>query len=242
MGLKGQWASILALIGANAVPVIGVLWLGWQLPAILFGYWLETAIICGYAFLKILGSQGTDVTQEVYYRYHPSRGFHFFIADKGRYATEFAKRTIWLLALNLFFIWLIFLPTVFSSSSVFNLFYPTVSNIELPQFSVIHWAPIALALLLSHGYSFISNYILKKEYQRVAPKQLMVTPFRRVAAMQITMIVGGFLLLQFGQSILYLLVLVLVKIVIDIISHLEEHLIIPSPDGEDLVTDTIRQI
>jgi len=242
MGLKGQWESILALLGANAVPIVGVLWLDWQLPSLLFGYWLETVIICFYTFLKILGSQEVDATGEVYYSYHPSRGFHLFIADKGHYATEFAKRTFWLLAINLFFIWFIFLPTSSPGSGVFDLFYPRVSGFNLPELSVIHWAPIALALLLSHGYSFISNYILRKEYQRVAPKQLMVTPFRRVAAMQITMVVGGFLLLQFGQNILYLLVLVMVKIVIDVISHLEEHLIIPPPDGEDLVTDTIRQI
>ncbi|MEK7202266.1 MAG: DUF6498-containing protein [Patescibacteria group bacterium] len=244
MSWRGQWGSILALIGANAIPVIGVLWWGWQLPALLFGYWLETAIVCSYTFLKILGSQATDEISEVYYRYHPARGFSFFIADKGHYATEFINRSFWLLIINLFFIWLIFLPTTLSSG-VFSLFSPTAglqTDFNLAKIATTHWLPLAVALLLSHGYSFLANYVFKKEYQRIAPKQLMVTPFRRVAAMQITMIVGGFLLLQFGQSILYLLVLITAKIVIDIISHLEEHLIIPPPDGEDLVTETIRQI
>jgi hypothetical protein len=37
--------ALAALLGANAIPLAGALWLGWQVADILLLYWLETAVI-----------------------------------------------------------------------------------------------------------------------------------------------------------------------------------------------------
>jgi hypothetical protein len=42
------------MLAANAVPVIGVLWLGWELFPLVLVYWLENGVIGGFVLLKML--------------------------------------------------------------------------------------------------------------------------------------------------------------------------------------------
>jgi hypothetical protein len=48
----------LLLIGANLVPLVGVVFLGWDLLSVLLLYWLETLLICILAVLRVLRQSG----------------------------------------------------------------------------------------------------------------------------------------------------------------------------------------
>ena len=52
--------SGLALIGANLVPLAGVLFLGWDLASVIVLFWAESAVIGFYTALKmaIVGKLG----------------------------------------------------------------------------------------------------------------------------------------------------------------------------------------
>ena len=49
----------LSLIGANLIPLFGVLFLGWSVASVLILYWLESLIIGAFNIPKILKTRGT---------------------------------------------------------------------------------------------------------------------------------------------------------------------------------------
>ncbi len=84
------------------------------------------------------------------------------------------------------------------------------------------WIPF-LALLISHGASYVVNFLGKKEYQGMQGQEVMMAPYKRVAILHITILLGGFLVNALGQPIFALALLVVLKIVIDVITHGREH-------------------
>lgn len=51
--------SLIALLGANLLPVLGVLAWGWDLGRILLLYWLESAVILAFSLVKVAVTSGT---------------------------------------------------------------------------------------------------------------------------------------------------------------------------------------
>jgi hypothetical protein len=80
-----------------------------------------------------------------------------------------------------------------------------------------------LALFISHGVSFVYNYLIKGEYARTDPGKLMGAPYARVVVMHVAIIGGGFLSMVFGSPAALLFVLVVLKTIIDVELHLREH-------------------
>jgi hypothetical protein len=80
-----------------------------------------------------------------------------------------------------------------------------------------------LALFLSHGLSYVNNFILKGEYTRKDPATLMGEPYARIFVMHIAIIAGAFLSQTLGSPIGILLILILLKTAIDIKLHLKQH-------------------
>ena len=80
-----------------------------------------------------------------------------------------------------------------------------------------------LALFLSHGVSFVYNYLLKNEYKTAKSKHLMGAPYGRVVIMHIAILGGGFLTMAIGSPAALLLLLVLLKTIVDINLHLRGH-------------------
>ena len=78
------------------------------------------------------------------------------------------------------------------------------------------------ALFISHGISFVSNYLLKGEYLHATSLQLMLGPYSRIAVLQIAIIFGAILTIVIGSPLAILIVLVILKTIIDIKLHLRE--------------------
>ena len=55
--------ALVALIVANAIPLFGVLFLGWNVWTILIVYWLENGIVGVFNVLKMLRAEGPDATR-----------------------------------------------------------------------------------------------------------------------------------------------------------------------------------
>jgi len=89
------------------------------------------------------------------------------------------------------------------------------------QFNFIKWA--IFSLVISHGISFIMNFITKKEYKKINLEKLMFAPYSRIVIMHLTIILGSFLSLVLGFPTSALILMILLKIIVDFVAHKKEH-------------------
>jgi hypothetical protein len=78
-----------------------------------------------------------------------------------------------------------------------------------------------IATIISHSFSFLYNYIWKKEYHDRSVIEQMMMPYQRVMVLQLTIIFGGFLSIFLPDYII--IVFVIVKIYLDIKTHISSH-------------------
>lgn len=79
--------------------------------------------------------------------------------------------------------------------------------------------PVA-GVLVSHGASFVTDYLASGKYRRVGVNDLMLQPYGRVVVLHLTIIVGAFLAMLVGPSQLVLLLFVVIKISVDVWAQL----------------------
>lgn len=84
------------------------------------------------------------------------------------------------------------------------------------------WAAIA-ALLFSHAWSFVQNFLGEREYNSLRPIGAMSMPYKRMAITHVALILGGFLLTGLDEPLAGLLLLLGMKIALDVIFHRREH-------------------
>jgi hypothetical protein len=201
--------SVWVLIAVNLYPLFGIFFLHWSAPILLLLYWAESLAIGFFNILKMikigiytnqiavaLGSAAFFV-------------FHFGIFMLGH------------LAFILFFIY--FKGMLGVSDPTFSGFIHKVSaaaNIHIDYLGLL--IPVIL-LFISHGISYVQNFIGKQEYLHKSLPQVMMEPYGRVTLMHIVILFGGFLSILVGSTILMATELVLIKIIIDVITHLTQH-------------------
>ncbi|MBI2780272.1 MAG: hypothetical protein HYX55_00560 [Chloroflexi bacterium] len=93
-------------------------------------------------------------------------------------------------------------------------------------FGDIVWSNIAIAavaLFLSHGASFLFNYIGNSEYLTASPTAQMGAPYGRVVVLHLTILFGAFAVAFLGSPVAALLLLVGLKTALDVGLHRREH-------------------
>ncbi len=194
-GIKLTSGSTLALIAANLIPVAGALFLGWDLGLVLVLYWAESAIFGFYNLLKIA----------VIGRWFALMAGPFFLGHFGGF-----------MAVHFLFLYTIFIKGPAAATSE-----PTGLN-EVWQMFYGLWPPL-LALFLSHGYSFLHNFVGRGEYRGRTINEQMSEPYSRIIFMHLVIIFGGGLTLVLGDSTPVLLLIMGLKILFDVRAHLREH-------------------
>jgi hypothetical protein len=81
----------------------------------------------------------------------------------------------------------------------------------------------AVVLFLSHGFSFVWNFLGKGEYKKAGFKDLMGSPYSRIVVLHITIIFGGFLLMALGSPLVGLIFFLILKIGFDLAAHVRQH-------------------
>ena len=212
------WTNVpvLALLAANLIPLIGVLFLKWSAFYIVLLYWAENLAVGFYNVLKMAFAKVRHPIE------HLGKLFliPFFIVHYGGFT-----------AIHGFFVLAIFSkgeqgpPMSGESWPCFLVFVQMLFNIV--KHIMLTIPPTVrlgmLSLFASHGVSFVYNFFLKGEYEHANPGKLMGQPYARVVVMHITILAGGFLLMALGSPIALLLVLIVLKTAIDIKFHLREH-------------------
>ena len=190
---------VISLVVANLVPVSGLLFWDLHLYPILILYWLESIVIGVFTILKMLCNTSpgpAKIVQKIVMI--PFFMFHFgiFLCVHGLILVEG------------------FGPHYAQLDSGGEVFGVTSDR----------GLVFALAgLFCSHVLSFFWHYLRGKEYQQVSLMKLSSKPYPRVIFMQVFLIFGGLLIFQFGLKTVAILLLLLLKITVDLFSHLSEH-------------------
>lgn len=185
----------MALIAANVVPLAGVLLLGWELGLVMLLFWAENGVVGFYGILRLA----------VLSRWLAVAFVPFFLIHFGMFMFGH------LVFLLLFFV----VRDPFDAS-----FDQVVDTLELA--TPLPYVALVV-LFISHGVSFVRNFILGDERTHLTAQNVMVGPYKRVVVLHVTIIFGGFLVMATGEAAVALALLVLLKTGIDLASHLNEH-------------------
>ena len=200
------WA-VVALVVANLIPLIGVLFFGWSVWNILVIYWLENGIVGLINVLKMSVATGDEVTP----------GVTFMV--NGRPATSATK-----MGLIPFFI--VHYGIFWFVHGIFVLTLPAFFSLMSDDGMTLDLGPVvfaAVGLAISHGLSFWWNFLHGGEYRRTTAAALMFAPYKRLVALHITIIFGAFAVMFTGAPAAAVAVLVAIKTAIDLGLHLAEH-------------------
>jgi hypothetical protein len=242
--------SAIALVAANAIPLLGVVFFGWSLWTILVLYWVENGIVGFWSVPKILladgsitsGIQGLQSRASVAWA---PIGLGLPRVARGAIAIFFLIHygAFWIGHGVLVFV----LPTFLGASSAIT--GPGGLTIDpstgLPfvvpaaqdgGFGEIVWSSVAIgavALFLSHGASFLFTYLGSGEFRRTSAIAQMAAPYGRVVVLHLTIIFGAFAITLIGAPIAALVVLVILKTALDLRFHLASHRpATQTPEGE----------
>lgn len=209
--------SIVALVAVNLIPLAGALFLDWDVGLILFVYWSENLVVGGYNVLKIM-VRPAEHPIVFLGRLFPVAFFclHYgaFCGVHGFLLLAFldpSGRTGDILSGNGWPFILIFVQILAG----------TIQTVWQTRSEVLFWPLVGL--VLSHGVSFIQNYLGKGEVKRSTLDQLMQQPYKRIVLMHLVIIAGGFAVLALGSPLLMLVLLMVGKIALDIHLHRREH-------------------
>lgn len=188
--------SVLSLILVNLIPLLGVLFLKWNLSAVLVLYWSENVVIGVFNVLKMALAQGAVKGSGMTLNKKPVKAGHkpglilFFIVHFGMFTFGHG----------------VFVFTIFAK--------------DLPALSVL--LPAFLLLFASHGISFGFNFIGKGEFRRVSFTTLFTQPYKRVIIMHLTVILGAGAAGVLQKPMMALVVLIALKTITDVFSHTQE--------------------
>jgi hypothetical protein len=200
--------AVAALIVANAIPLIGAVFLGWNVWMILIVYWLENGIVGVFNILKMLRAEGVDGALSS----ATMNGRPMSMAGRGAIVGFFVMHY------GLF--WLV--------HGVFVLTMPLFGSMGGDVDMLTGFDPFAIVvavigLAISHAVSYWFNYIGRGEYLRTSAAGQMFAPYGRLVVLHVTIIIGGFAIASTGAPAAALAILVGLKTLMDIGFHLAEH-------------------
>lgn len=193
--------SVIALVLANLVPVFGVLFLHWEVFPLMFLFWSENVIVGAFNVLKMLMNHPESPVSWIGKLFI----IPFFCVHYGLFCFGHG----------------VFVMGFFGGGMNHMRGFPTALTFwNVMRENQLGWA--VLGLTVSHGVSFVTNYLGKGEYQRVGLNQLMNQPYGRIVVMHIAILFGGFMVMALHSPTPALLLLVALKTAFDLGSHVGE--------------------
>ena len=207
-GLRRR-ASLIVLLLVNLLPLVGVLWLGWDVAGLLVLYWSENLILGFYTILKMLcKSPRGGLPLSLFFCLH----YGGFCAAHGMFILSI------LLDVDVD-------PQPEDPWPLILVFPQWLINVveQVMAHAPVAWLLPFAALFLSHGVSFVFNFLLGGEREEVRLSQLMAAPYSRIFLLHVAIIFGGIATVALGQPMAMLVILVLLKSALDIKLHLRAH-------------------
>ena len=209
---------LIALVAANIVPLYGVFFAGWDAFAIVLLYWSENLIIGFYNIIKVSIAKVE----------HPNENIGklfvipFFILHYGGFCAGHGFFILALFGKGVDFFDNVMKAHFDKGFLVFLFLLVAVIRRLLSIITPTQLFCIA-SLTVSHGISFVHNFLIRDERSKTTVKQLMSSPYSRIMVMHIAIIGGAFLMAATKTPAAILFVLVILKTAIDVKLHLREH-------------------
>ena len=189
MGLPSAWA----ILAGNMVPMLGVLFWGWSIAALLILYWFETAIVGFFCAVKILVIRPQWAAIYVLLIGFIC-GFTMFVHGA-------------------FLAYLLQMAHGGAEDALARVIPPIVYELIVG----------AIALIASHACAFVFEFILDKESARPSADDILEEPYPRLAAMHCTLFFGFIALFLLRGGVGLLALLVILKTVVDLVSYGRVH-------------------
>lgn len=207
---------LIALVLTNLIPIIGVLFFGWDALALVVLYWAENLIVGFYTIVKLIFAPilrvktikkliGIPIFLWLWGWFTAGHGvviIFFFVI----FPQEIAPEATWIQQLP---------PGDFFKTTLpgpFGLFELCIDAFRvlyyiLPSKSII----MLVFLTVGHGVSFIIDYMIRGGRHSIELGQLIEEPGLRVFILQIAIMIGGFLCMVLRSNVVILVCLVLLK-------------------------------
>jgi hypothetical protein len=229
-GISTYKSSAIALILANTIPLVGVVFFEWGAFSVVALYWVETVIIGVIHVAKMIVSSPTatdyDIPESCYTPQQIADIRRELHAGRFQIGHHLSKLILVPLFIGHFGMFCLVL-----GAGVYALFgqqleAPNTAT-EAPdvlQIMTDHylWWP-SLALTASHLFSFFRNFLGRGEYRQTIAALLMYQPYQRLCGM-LLLIAGVTLLATWFETTntLMLTVMIILKEGIDLYGHLRE--------------------
>ena len=229
--------SAFVLVAANLIPLVGVLWLGWSAVEILLLYWTESVIVGAVNVLRMASSAPANTL----------RGMSGRRDQPGAAAAaELAGSVVQSSKMKLFLI-----PFFVAHFGMFCFGHLSAVVLlvgsrgeggsllgALPPWSDRLFWFAAGAILLSHLFSFFTNYLGRGEYRRTSLATLLHQPYNRILAMHIAIVGSAVFVEKLDSPLPLLLILIAVKTGIDLNLHARERRKLGDEATENLIVET----
>jgi hypothetical protein len=221
--MRSSPLAVAALLLVNLLPLAGVLFLGWNLRFIMLLYWLENGVIGLFNIARMAFAASTLPKNSVDVPGELSNSSALGMLGKLFMIPFFAFHYGMFWAVHGVFVGVLF--GVGESAPA----HPRLSPFALLRvFAYLGSSDpmLVLAVLLlfiSHGMSFVLNYLGQREHLQVSVGEQMMRPYSRVVVLHATIVIGGFLVMGLGQPVYALLLMVVLKTAVDLRAHLREH-------------------
>jgi len=207
--------SSYALIVANFIPLIGVLFYQWDAVLVLALFWIENLIIGLFNIFKMLGVSSVAKDASGLFV------IAFFFVHYGLFCTVHGMLLTDLLgleeanAMDYFANEWDGLFGLFQNGAVVFLNF-------VDKLSPTIWVGIA-GLLLSRFVSFIEHFILRGELYKLKARKLMAEPYGSILVMHVGLIAGAMILQKLHSPVWLLAIIVLLKLIADYSMHSKRH-------------------
>lgn len=187
------------LVGANLAPAWGILALGWSAGPLLWFYWLESLVVGLFALLRVALAPAADGAPAALKFFL----IPFFCVHYGMFCFVHGV-----------FLGLIAAPGPDRFAGMFDV----SAVLAVPG---IGW--MALALLVSHGWSFAAHYLHGGERRRTTMQAEMARPYARILIMHVCVLFGGAAMIFFAAPAPAALLLLALKTAVDLRAHFRAH-------------------
>jgi hypothetical protein len=220
LNLKEKYLTnipLIVLVAANLIPLWGVIFWDWDAFNVVLLYWSENIVVGFYNILKMAFAKVSKPAEQLgklimipFFTIHYGgfcAGHGFFVLmlfGKGESGFEPIHGESW----PCFFVFLQMLLNVIKHAY-------SIMSLEMRY--------AMGALFVSHGISFVYNYLMKGEYARIKPDRLMGSPYARIVIMHVAVLFGAFLTMALGSPVGILIILVGLKTSLDVILHMRQH-------------------
>ncbi len=213
---------IFSLLFANLLPLLGVVVWRWDVRILLITYWFENVIIGFYSLLRIMAGGEkktllawlTTVGIALFFSVHYGafcwiHGLFVDVITKSPLVSDnTSTENEELIPINTKDNWT---SPFLLVQIIVRIFTNLINNRQDGR--VIAWA----ALFLSHGVSFVINFLRSGQWRHTNPIEETFKPYPRIIMLHLTIIFGALPAIIFGSPLSLLIILVVVKTSIDLI-------------------------